>query len=49
MHLTKFIFTQTLFLIPSYKIFKNDVFLINHVSFFQEKDSLQLNGSNFQK
>ena len=34
MHLTNFIFTPILFLIPSYQIFKNDTILINHESFF---------------
>ena len=43
MHLTNFIFTRTFVLIASYQILKNDVILINHGSFFQEKDSLQLN------
>ena len=43
MHLTNFIFTRTFFLIASYQILKNDVILINHGSFFQEKDSLELN------
>ena len=34
-------FKQILFfLIASYQILKNDVILINHGSFFQEKDSL---------
>ena len=48
MHLTNFIFTQTFFLIISYQIFKN-VVLINHGSFFQENDSLQLNRFQFSK
>ena len=34
-------FAQTYFLIASRQIFKNDAILINHVSFFWEKDSLQ--------
>ena len=49
MHLTNSIFTRTFFLIISYQIFKNDVILINHGSFFQEKDSLQLNRFQFSK
>ena len=49
MHLTNFIFTQTFFLIASYQILKNDVILINRELFFQEKDSLQLNGFQFSK
>ena len=44
MNLTNFIF-----LIVSYQILKNDVILINHGSFFQEKDSLQLNRFQFSK
>ena len=47
MHLTNFIFTQTFFLIASYQISKNDVILMNHGSFFQEKDSLQLKPFQF--
>ena len=43
MHLRNFIFTRTFFLIASYQILKNDVILINHGLFFQEKNSLQLN------
>ena len=30
-------------IIALYQFFKNDAILINHASFFQEKDSLQLN------
>ena len=37
-----FIFASTLFLIASYQIFKNFAILINHESFFQEKESSQL-------
>ena len=47
MHLTNFIFTRPFFLIASYQILKNDVILINHGSLFQEKDSLQLERSEF--
>ena len=43
MHLTNFIFIQTFFLIALYEILKNEVILINHESFFQEKESSQLN------
>ena len=49
MHLTNFIFTRTFSLIASYQISKNDVILVNHGSFFQEKDSLQLNLFQFSK
>ena len=44
MYLINFIFARTLFLFVSYQIFKNDAILINHGSFAQEKDSLQLGG-----
>ena len=43
------IFTRTFFLIASCQIQKNDVILINHDSFFQEKDSLQLDRFQFTK
>ena len=49
MHLTNFIFTQTFFLVASYQILKNDVILINHGSFFQEKGSLQFSHFQFSK
>ena len=49
MHLTNFIFTRTFSLIASYQIFRNDVILMNHGSFFQEKDSLQINRFQFSK
>ena len=49
MHLKFFIFIRTFFLIASYQIQKNDVILINHESFYQEKDSLQLNCFQFLK
>ena len=49
MHLTNFIFNPTFFLIASYQILKNDVIPINHGSFFQENDSLQLNRFQFCK
>ena len=42
MYLTNFYFFRTLFLTDSYKILQNDAILINHESFFQEKESLQL-------
>ena len=37
------------FHIASYQIFKNRVILINHLSFFQRKDSLQLDPFQFMK
>ena len=49
MHLTNFIFTRNFFLIASCQILKNDVILINHGSFFQEKDSLQCHRFQFSK
>ena len=49
MHSANFIFTQTFFLNASYQIFKNYVILINHGSYFQDKDSLQLNRFQFSK
>ena len=49
MYLTNFIFTQTFFPIASHQILKNDVILINHGSFFQEKESWQLYRSQFFK
>ena len=45
MYLTNFYFCQTFFLIASYQILQNDAILINHESFFQEKESSQLNHS----
>ena len=47
--LINFIFAQTYFLIASSQFLKNDAILINHSSFFQEKDSLQLNRFQFLK
>ena len=38
----KFYYCRTFFLIASYEILQNDVILINHKSFFQERESLQL-------
>ena len=49
MQLTKLMITTTFFLIVSYQILKNDVILINHGSFFQEKDSLQVERFQFSK
>ena len=49
MHLKNFIFTRTFFLIASYQILKNYVILIIHGSFYEEKDSLQLNRFQFSK
>ena len=45
----KIYFFQNFFLIASYQILKNDVILINHGSFFQEKDSLHLDHFHFSK
>ena len=47
MHLINCNFTWTFFLITSYEILKKDVILINHGSFFEEKESLQLYRSQF--
>ena len=47
MLLTNFIITRTFFLFASYQILTNDVILINHESFFQEKESSQLYRSQF--
>ena len=49
MHLTNFIFTRTFFLIVLYKILKIDAILINHESFFQEKESSQFNRFQFSE
>ena len=49
MYLRNFTFARTFILIASYRIFKNDVILINHGSFFQGKDSLQLGRLQFKK
>ena len=49
MYLTNFIFARTFFLIAPYQIFKNDVILINHGSFLQGKDFLQLERFQFSK
>ena len=49
MLLINFIFAQTYFLIALSHIFKHDAILINHGSFFGEKDSLQLDRSQFLK
>ena len=49
MYLTNFIFNCCFFHDAFYKIFKNNAILINHVSFFQGKDSLQLDGFQFLK
>ena len=45
----QFYFCRTFFLIASYQILQNDAMLINHGSFFQEKDFLQLNHFQFLK
>ena len=47
MYLTNFYCYRTFFLTVSYEIFKNDVILINHESYFQEKESSQLYRSQF--
>ena len=47
MYLTNFYFYRTFFLIFSYQILQNDAILINHGSFFQEKDFLQLDRFQF--
>ena len=38
MYLTNFDFCQTCFLMASYQILQNDAILINHESFFQERE-----------
>ena len=43
----KLYFCRTFFLVASYQILQNYAILINYESFFQEKDSLQLNRSQF--
>ena len=45
----KFYFYLIFFLTFYTKFFKNYVILINHGSFYQEKDSLQLNRFQFSK
>ena len=40
-------FGRAFFLITSYQILQNDAILINHGSFFQEKESSQLYRSQF--
>ena len=42
MYLTYFYVCRTFFLLASYQILQNDAILINHKSFFQEKESSQL-------
>ena len=49
MLIKNFIFTRTFFLITPYKILRNCVVLMNHGSFFEDKDSLQLYRSQFMK
>ena len=49
MLLIKFIFAPTFFLIAAYQILKNYAILINYKLLFKEKDSLQLNHSQFSK
>ena len=47
MYLTNFYFCRTSFLIDSYQILQNAAILINHESFFQEKESSQFYRSQF--
>ena len=49
MYLTNFIFNCTVFHTAFYQIFKNSAILINRGSFFQGKDSLQLDLFQFLK
>ena len=49
MYATNFIFNCTFFHISFYQIFKNGAILINRRSFFQGKDSLQLDRFQFFK
>ena len=48
MYLTNLTIAE-LFFIDSYEILQNDAFLINHESFFQEKESPQLYHSQFSE
>ena len=43
----KFYFCRNFFLVVSYKILQNNAIPINHESFFQEKESLQIYRSQF--
>ena len=45
----KFHFCRTFFLIASYQILQNNAILINHESFFHEKESSQLYRSQFSE
>ena len=45
----KFYFCLNFFLVASYSILQNDAILINHESFFQEKESSQLYRFQFSK
>ena len=47
--MTNFIFARTFFLIAPYQISQNYAILINHETFFQEKESLQLYRSKILK
>ena len=49
MYLTNFTFNYTFFYIAFYQIFKNRAILINHGSFFQGKETLQLYRLKFLK
>ena len=46
-YLTNFYVCRTFFCVASYKILQNDATLINHESFFQEKESSQLHCYQF--
>ena len=49
MYFTNYIFNFTFFRIAFYQIFINGAILINHESFFQGKNSLQLDHFQFLK
>ena len=49
MHLTNFIVSRTFYLYASCQVLKNDVILINHGSFFQEKNPLLFNRFQFSE
>ena len=49
MYLTDFYFCRSFFLITSYQILQNGAILINHESFFHEKEYLQLYCSQFSE
>ena len=45
--ISKILFFRTFFLVASYQILQNDAILLNHESFFQQKEFLQLYRSQF--